>query len=65
MSDVLTPAQQRQEEAKQPLADLLELTEGLSNWEVNFIESLSHWNGGFTYKQRVTIAKIWDEKVNR
>jgi len=62
MSDALTPAQQRQEEAKEQLADLLDLTEGLSNWEVDFIESLSHWTGGFTPKQRQVLAKIHDEQ---
>ena len=54
-----------QEVAVDQLTDLLDLTEGLTIWEVNFIEDLSHWDGDFTYKQRITIAKIWDEKVNR
>ncbi len=45
------------------LADLLDLNAGLSNWEMEFVESLSHWDGLFTEKQGETLEKIWDEKA--
>jgi len=41
------------------LNELLELDVGLSDFEVDFIESLSHWEGCFTRKQAVTIEKIY------
>ena len=41
------------------LSELLELEEGLTTWEVNFIESVNKWEGNFTQRQSETIVKIW------
>ena len=41
------------------LDELLELESGLSDWEVNFIDSVCNWTGNFTQKQSETIVKIW------
>ena len=49
------------------LDDLLELEEGLTDWEVGFIESLSHqrerpdWKP--SQKQAATLERIWKERI--
>lgn len=50
-------------EASEMFAALLKLTDGLSEWEVDFIESLSKWKGPFTDRQRGMIDKIHYEKL--
>ena len=47
------------ERYKVMLSELLELEEGLSNWEVDFLESLSLWKGDFTFPQADKLEKIW------
>ena len=49
-----------QKSAREFLAELLELDEGLTPWEVDFVESVSHWENDFTPKQIATINKIWE-----
>lgn len=43
------------------LEELLNLESGLSQWEMEFIESLSNWDGVFTGKQAETLTKIYDK----
>lgn len=45
------------------LADLLELKEGLTEWEADFIASLKGWAGAFTEKQAETLQKIYDRRL--
>lgn len=48
------------------LDDLLALDEGLSDWEVSFIDSVNDMrreHGSVTPKQVLKIRQIWDEKV--
>lgn len=52
-----------QDDAREMLQDLLDLEEGLSDWEVNFIDSLDNWKGKFTPKQIEILEKIWKEKA--
>ena len=51
---------EQQKSAREFLAELLEIDEGLTSWEVDFIESLSNWENDFTPKQIATINKIYD-----
>jgi hypothetical protein len=47
------------------LAELLAADEGLSEWQLEFIESLSKWNGLFTVKQGLKIDEVytrWSER---
>ena len=48
--------------ARNCLQELLDLDEGLTRWEVDFIESLSNWSNDFTPKQIETIYKIYERK---
>ncbi len=44
------------------LDELLGLEEGLTSWEVDFIEKLDNWDGSFTNKQADTLEKIYDRR---
>ena len=46
------------------LDDICKLEEGLSDWEIGFIESVAKWNGNLTEKQYVIVRRIWAEKVD-
>jgi len=43
------------------LQELLNLDDGLSSWECDFVESLSHWDGAFTESQAATLEKLYDK----
>jgi hypothetical protein len=48
------------------LRELLDLEEGLSEWEIQFIESLFKQNRGgrvFTETQRAKLQQIYDDKA--
>jgi len=49
-------------EAKDCLNALLELEEGLTDWEVNFIDSIILQSYPMTEKQETAIFKIYDKK---
>ena len=50
----------KQTELRNMLDELLEeVDEGLSNWEINFLDSLHNWDGDFTPKQAEILEKIW------
>jgi hypothetical protein len=51
-----------QQKAKDHLRDLLELEDGLTDWEVNFIDDMSRWEGDFTEKQIAMIYKIYERR---
>ncbi len=42
--------------------DLLQLEEGLSEWEVNFVEDVNKWRREYTPAQMKTIHRIWDRR---
>jgi hypothetical protein len=50
-----------QRELRQMLDDLLALDEGLTNWEMDFIDSLHNWKGCFTEKQADRLSAIWNK----
>ena len=45
------------------LQELLEIDEGLTQWEVDFIENLSNWASDFTPKQIAMIDKIYERRL--
>jgi len=45
------------------LDSLLDLDCGLTQWEVDFLESLSEWEGDFTEKQAETLQRIYDRRM--
>lgn len=53
---------EEQERARDHFNDLLALDSGLTDWEVNFIESLANWEGDFTEKQIAMIYKIYERQ---
>lgn len=48
-----------QQEYRNMVKELCELDSGLTEFEVDFIESLSHWSGNYTKKQVETLEKLW------
>ncbi len=51
------------DESKMPelrsiLKDLLNLEEGLTAWEIEFLDKLNNWTGNFTVPQADTLEKI-------
>lgn len=50
-----------QKEYRTMLKNLLELDEGLSAWEIDFIENMNHWQGDFRENQANKIEALWDK----
>ncbi len=48
-----------QKELRKMLKDLLNLESGLSDWEIEFIDSLNNWVNDFTPKQINKIEALW------
>jgi hypothetical protein len=48
-------------ELRKMLKDLLALEAGLTEWEVNFIEDLSHRKAAFTEKQGAKLEAVWNK----
>ena len=51
------------EELSNMLDELLDLEEGLSDWEIDFIEKLSNWDGNFTTGQSKMLESLYKEKL--
>ena len=51
------------EELSNMLDELLDLEEGLSDWEIDFIEKLSNWDGNFTTGQSKMLKSLYKEKL--
>ncbi len=51
-----------QQRVKEHLDELLELEDGLTPWEVDFIDSVSKWEDDLTPKQMARIYKIYDRR---
>ena len=49
-----------QRQLRAMVADLLEAEEGLTDWEVEFVEKMSEWRGDYRGRQPETIERIWD-----
>ena len=56
MTDFVDPSEM--EELAELLDELLDLDHGLSNWEMEFIQNLSEWDGCFTEPQVDTLRKL-------
>jgi hypothetical protein len=50
-----------QDRARDHLENLLADEAGLTNWEINFIDDTSKWQGDFTQAQIDMIYKIYDK----
>jgi hypothetical protein len=46
------------------LTELCDIEQGLSEWEVGFVESLAKWTNNFTEKQYRRLRIIWAQKIN-
>lgn len=46
------------------LEELLALEEGLTEWEANFVESLSREGGDFTPAQAAKLEEIWNRRIS-
>jgi hypothetical protein len=53
---------EEQKRAREVLQDLLALDEGLTNWEIDFIESVNQWQSDLTPKQIETLDKIYEKR---
>lgn len=42
------------------LNELLDVTEGLANWELDLLQTLYEWDGCFTKPQAEQLKKIWE-----
>ena len=52
-------SKEKDEEARWKLEELLNIDSGIDEWDLDFIESLSHWDGMFTVKQADKIIEKW------
>lgn len=50
-------------ELRKMLKELLDLDEGLSEWEIEFLDKLNNWSGNFTVPQAERLEKIAEEKL--
>lgn len=50
-----------QKEYRAMLKDLLDIDEGLTAWEITFIDDMNRWRGDFTEKQAERIEIIWNK----
>lgn len=41
--------------------DLCDVTEGLTNWECDFVSDMKDWVGEFTERQKEVIERIWNQ----
>ena len=49
------------EDLQKMLDELLDLSEGLTDWEMDFLDSLSNRKNDFTYKQSKVLERLWDK----
>jgi hypothetical protein len=47
------------EELREMVKELLDVDEGLSSKEIDFLESLNNWEGNFTVRQGEWIERIY------
>jgi hypothetical protein len=55
----MSEAMQTREELKKMVKDLLGLDNGLSEWEIKFLDDMHGWYGDFTEKQAKRIEELW------
>jgi hypothetical protein len=53
-----------QQDYRNILNELLAVEEGLTEWEIEFLESLNEWMGGFTEKQATKLEDIWNRVLD-
>ncbi len=46
---------------RQMLQELLEVESGLTEKEIEFLDSLTNWEGRFTDKQEAWLKRIWNK----
>jgi hypothetical protein len=52
------------DDLRNKLDELLGIDEGLTPWEVEFIDNLSHWEGDFTPEQARKLNQIYEDRIN-
>jgi len=55
--------QKQQERCLDQLEDLDNLQSGLSNRQLDFMQSLHDWNGLFTFDQAAYLDRIWEQHM--
>jgi len=50
-------------ELREKVLELLDVESGLTNWEIDFIDSLQNWSGCFTVGQAKRLEKIHDRII--
>ena len=48
-----------QAELREMVAELREMDCGQGEWNDRFLESLARWQGDFTWRQAMTLQKLW------
>jgi len=48
---------------QQMIDDLLDLEEGLNDWEVEFVDSISQQTYLLTARQRDKLVRVWNERI--
>ncbi|MCE5324925.1 MAG: hypothetical protein LLG01_00775 [Planctomycetaceae bacterium] len=56
-------SKEEQENLRGMLQELLDLESGLTDWEIEFLDSLNNWQGDFRPKQAETLQKIYDRRM--
>jgi len=43
--------------------ELCDITDGLTNWECDFVSDMKDWEGEYTEKQKAVIQRIYDKMM--
>ena len=52
-----------QEDYRNMVDELLEVDDGLSDWEFGFIDNVDKWSGDYTVAQQICIEEVWNKTV--
>jgi hypothetical protein len=50
-------------ELREMLDELCDVNESLTNWEIDFIDGLCHWEGSFSEAQATTLERIHEQRI--
>ena len=50
-------------ELREMLKELCDLDEGLSAWEIEFIDNMCDWEGSFTEAQATKIEDLYEKRI--
>ena len=46
---------------REMIDELFDVDEGLTSWEIDFLDSVNDWEGMFTERQAETIERMWNK----